>query len=634
MATEKQFAGGVDGFGVFSLKIDGENPPPSIGLVVSCNIIENPATIPCCQLELADRNNVLRNERALVDGTILTISMGPSLAEAETFTFRVTNVKERDADDGCRMLTVIAIIDKPKFLLDSRSWTIRGNSMAVLQTVCDDTDITFDTDVQTNDSMRWTSIAQGVRQFISTIERHAYKTDDSHIRTVLTADGRLICRDLTAQMQKDPSATLAFNTKAGKGMYQVHEFRPKSISGVMNGLTNYGEKIVWNSTDGKTNELSTMTHTSTDPLNVSSGVREQISGTRKTYVANSNDINVHSNWVKAEYLWRRNAASYTESARALILNTSPRVDIFSVIQMNAGLAKAKQDEAQDVKTSGKWIVMGKTRTYAQNRFSTLLLLTRNFTPVSGTSEIGGGMNIILTPFETVAALVRPYQLNLNISQILGELGPVEALAKAQEEAFAALKEQFKEGAEQFGFTELYEKYGEGKDALMSLLQEFNIARFLTGLCEGLNMLEKLSVNLVIELGPTILSNLANRMDKLEEMGDSFTRSIQALIDNGDIPAEYLNGPTINQRCVSNKLNDLQRNIDNALPDKCLDAFSIGRLSGPSIGISQLLRQLEEYLRGLLCSMGDGTVDGSSKNGTEDGLALDQYVPKEGWKLKR
>jgi hypothetical protein len=48
----------------------------------------------------------------------------------------------------------------------------------------------------------------------------------------------------------------------------------------------------------------------------------------------------------------------------------------------------------------------------------------------------------------------------------------------------------------------------------------------------------------------------------------------------------------------------------------------------------MLRQLEEYMRNLLCSMGDGTVDGSSKNGTEDGLSLDQYVPKEGWKLKR
>lgn len=634
MALDPELAGGVDGFGIFALKIDGKAPPPTNGLIVSAHVVENVATLPVCTMLLADRTNMLRDDRALVDSTLLTITTGPAVSNAKEFNFRVVNVKEFDAPDGCRMLDVVAVLDNPRFVFESKSWSVRGNSMSVMQTLCDDVGLTFDTTVQTNDSMRWTSVAQGMRQFLQLIESHAYKTDDSFIRTVVTADQRLICRDLTEQMQKDPVATFTFNKEPKKGQYPIQELRPKSLSGVMNGVTNYGEKVVWNSADGKVNELSSMEHTSTDPLNVNSDVRDQISGTRKTYGPNSTDINFHQNWVKAEYLWKRHAAAYTESARALILSADPAIDLFDVVEVEAQLPRAKQDETQDLKLSGKWLVVGRTRTYTQNRYSTVLVLSRNFTPVSGTSLIGAGKNLIITPFETVAALVRPYQLNFNISQMLGELGPVEALAAAQEAALANLKEQFKAGAEQFGFPELIEKYGEGKDSLMALMQEFNVARFLTGLCEGLNMLEKLSVSLVIELGPTILSNLADRLDKLDDMSANFTRGIQNLIDNGNIPDTYLDGPTINQRCVSNKLNDLQRNIDNALPDKCLDAFSIGRLMGPQMNLSQLARQLEEYLRSLLCSMGDGTVDGSSKTPKPDAPSLDQYTPNGGWTLKR
>lgn len=632
--VDRDSGGGVEGQGIFSLKIDGQNPPPSPGLVQSCHIVENCMALPMLKLQLADRNNMLRNDRALVDGTVITIVTGPTLETAREYEFRVFNVKEYDAEGSGRMLDVTAMFNYPTFVFDSRSWSIRGNSMTVFQTICDEVGLTFDTDVVTHDVMKWTSVAQSTKKFMERVERHTWLSEESFIRIAYASDGRVICRDLTQQMQRAPVRKFFFNTNVEPQGYRVHEMRPKSVSGVMNSVTNYGEKAIWNSADGKTNELSTMERTSTDPLNVSSDIREKISAARKTYVPNTTDINLHDNWVKSEYLWRRHGASYTESCRMLILGDVQDVSLYDVIEVNAGLVTSKQDEALDPKLSGKWIVIGRTMTFAQNRFSTVLLVSRNFTPVEGTTQVGGGANVKPSVYDTVAALVRPYQINLNISQILGDLNPIDALAGAHGSALDAMKAQFAEASDKYGFTELVDKYGEGKDKLMSLMQEFNMARFLTGMCEGLNILEKLSVNLSIELGDTILGDLASRLDQMEGLLGSFNSDIQQLIDNGDIPASYLNGPQINQRCVSNKIDDLRRNIDDALPDKCLDAFSIGRLMGPSINLSQLIRQAEEHLRSMLCALGDGTVDGSSEYGAPTGQQLDQYLPHGSWELQR
>lgn len=632
--ADKQAIGGVSGAGIFGMKVDGKVPPMGQGLVVSCFIIENEPSIPAMLLILNDLNNLFRSDMALVDGTVLDVKIGTSTEQVKEYSFRVVAVKEGRAPDGSTVLEVLALFNYPEFIYDTKSYVIKGNSQTALQTLSTECGLEFDTDQVTNDVMKWTSVAQSARQFMQTILLHSYAGDESYLSAILDAQGTLILRDLNRQMTRRPQHNLFYNFPAQAGGILVHEVQTQSSSGLNNATHNYGEDIVWNSSDGKTNTLTQLTHIATDPLNVNSEIRDKLASARKTYKENTTDINYHENWVRAEYLNKRHSAAFTETLRILIIGPEHDIQLYDSVNLQAGLVTAVEDQRPDPKLSGQWVVVGRTRVFAENRTSTAYLLSRNSTSVEGTTEIGGGKNNPPTPFETVAATIRSYDFNFNISQMLNELNPIEALASMQEDALTALKEEFKAASDQYGFTELYDKYGEGKDNLLSLMQEFNVARWLSGMCQALNELSKLSLSISIELGDTILQDLASRLDKLDGLGSSFTQQINELIANGDIPDEYLDGVQINQRCVSNKLDDLRRSINDEKPDKCLDAFSIGRLLGPSMNLGQFARELEEYLRDMLCAMGDGTVDGSGEKGYRDGPELDDFLPDGSWTLQR
>lgn len=629
MADEQFAAGGVQNQGYFGILIDGKTPPPTPNLVRSVQVFENTFAVPAALLVLADRTNILRSTHAIVDGTKITLTMGPSSDAASTFTFSVFAAREYD-EGGVHMMSVLCALDAPTFLFDSRSFAIKGTSLDALRQVCSIGGLTLDAgDLQPKDIMSWTAAAVSPKKFAFDIMQHMWISEEALPKIFITADKRMVVRDLNALFDKDPVAYFNFN-HPDTGLsptYRAHEFRPKSLSGIFNGMSNYGEKLLWADAKGKTNELSTVTVKGRDPLNINSDTRGDITATRKAYARPTNDINIHDKYMQAYYSNKRQSMTYTETARVLVLGGVPGVDIFDVVQVDAGLISGSNDVKTDEKVSGKWVVIGRTRVYSSMMYSEALLLARNFTPVEGTSNIGGGSNIIQTPLATVANVLRPYQINSSIKQALDGANPLDWVAQQHNYQLDVQLDQFQTDSEMFKFPELAAKYGEGADYLNSLMQEFNMAKYLTGICNALNSLEKLSVNFAINYKGSILGSMADRLDSMENMLGGFTKDVNGLISNGDIPAEYMDGPQINQRCVSNKIDDMSRMLDDALPDKCLDAFSISKLLGPSTNLSQLIRQQEENLRNFLCALGDGTVDGSSDQGTPDGEKLEMYMPR-------
>lgn len=629
MADANPTAGGVKNQGYFGLLLDGKAPPNAPNLIRNVHTYENTFAVPACLLVLADRTNILRSSHAIVDGTKVTITMGPSVENNTTLTFSVFAVREYD-EGGFHMMNVLCALDAPKFLYDSRSFALKTTSLEALNTVAQSSGLTLDAgDMQTKDIMSWVSAACSPKKFASEIEQHIWISEEAAPKMIITADKRMIVRDLNAQFDKDPVAYWTFNhPPTGKTPeFNVHEFRPKSLSGIFNGMSNYGDKLLWADSKGAVNEISTVTVKGKDPLNINSDTRGDIVGARKAYARPSNDINLHDKYMQAFYSNKRQAMTYTETARALIMGGCPNVDLFDIVEVTAGMVSANRELLTDEKLSGKWIVIGRTRVYAGHMYSEAFLLARNFTPVEGTSNIGGGANIIQTPLDTVANILRPLQINANIKQALDGASPLDWIAQQHSLKLDVMLNQFQIDSEAFKFTELADKYGEGADYLNSLMQEFSLAKLLTSMCAALNKLQKLSVDLSINYKTGILDSLAGRLDSMENMLGGMTSDINGLIANGDIPAEYLDGPQINQRCVSNKLDDMQKMLDDALPDKCLDAASISKLMGPSTNLSQLIRQAEENLRNFLCSLGDGTVDGSNTTGTPNGEKLEMYMPR-------
>lgn len=622
-------SGGVKDQGYFGLLLDGKAPPSMPNLIRSVHVYENTFALPCALIIFSDQTNVLRSTHAIVDGTKITMVMGPDQESASTLTFSVFAVREY-GEGGTPMLNVLCILDAPTFIFDTRSFSIRGTSIDALKQVASFGGLTPDFgDVQTSDIMNWVSAASSPKKFCHEIEQHMWISEEALPKMFITADKRMVVRDINKLFEDDPKAYWLFNHKptGDTPLYNLHEFRPKSMSGVFNGMSNYGEKLLWTDADGKTNELSSVTVKSTDPLNINSDTRGDIAGTRKQYARPTNDINLHSKYQQAYYSNKRQSMTYTETARALILGGCPEVDLFDIVDVSAGVINGQRQVETDIKVSGKWLVIGRTRVFVGGMYSEAFLLSRNFTPVEGTSNIGGGSNIIQTPLSTVANVLRPFQINANIKQALDGSNPIDWIAQQHNLQLDIMLDQFQTDSEMFKFPELAAKYGEGVDYLNSLMQEFNMAKYLTGICNVLNSLEKLSVNLAINYKGSILGALAGRIDAMENMLSGFTGDVNSLIANGDIPAEYLDGPQINQRCVSNKIDDMNRMLTDALPDKCLDALSISKLLGPSTNLAQLIRQQEENLRNFLCSLGDGTVDGSGKHGTPDGEKLEMYLPR-------
>lgn len=621
--------GGVEGQGFFGLLIDNKTPPPTPGLIRSCFIIENPVSIPCAVIEFADHNNRLRKENAIVDGTKFAISMGANEDSIETLEFRAIGVREYD-DAGTRIIRVVCAFDCPTFLYDSRSFAIRGTSRDALQNIASLCGLALDMPqtLQPKDNMMWLSATQSPKRFASEIEKHMWLGEDAMPKMMISADKRLIVRDLSQVIEQQPTATFVFNDKVKAGdEYNVAEFRTKSSAGTFNGVSNYGDTLLWADSKGNINELKSVSVKTRDPLNINSDMRGDIVGARRQYARPSNDSNIHDSYNMAYYSWRRKAMTYTETARALIAGGCPNVGLLDCVEVRAGLPTGDATQLTDVKTSGRWIVVGKTRGYYSGQYSDSMLLTRNFTPVEGTTGIGGGQNLALKTFPTIADILRPFQINTNIKQALDGLNPIDFLSQSHELRLNVMLDQFQTESDAFKFPELAQKYGEGADYLKSLMQEFSMASFINSICGTLSKLEKLSINLVIDYGPSILSALSSRLDRMEGMMDGFTGDINGLIADGDVPDYYLDGPQINQTCVSNKLSDLQKSVTDQLPDKCMDALSMSRLLGPKTNLSQLLRQTEEDLRNLLCSLGDGTVDGSNNTGTPDGKKLEMYMPK-------
>lgn len=627
--ADQASSGGVKDQGFFGLLLDGKAPPSMPNLIRSVHVYENTFAVPCALIVFADQTNTLRSTHAIVDGTKITLVLGPSPDAASTLTFSVFAVREY-GESGVRMLNVLCALDAPAFLFDTRSFSIRGTSLDALKQVASFGGLTPDFgDLQAQDIMTWTSAACSPKKFAHEIEQHIWVSEEALPKMFITADKRMVVRDINSLFEKDPVAYWIFNhTPSGKTpSYNLHEFRPKSLSGIFNGMSNYGDKLLWADSKGKTNELSSVTVKGRDPLNINSDTRGDIVAARKAYARPTNDINIHDKYMQAYYSNKRQSMTYTETARALILGGCPEVDIFDIVSVDAGVLSTSREVKTDDKLSGKWLVIGRTRVFVGGMYSEAFLLARNFTPVEGTSNIGGGSNIIQTPLATVANVLRPFQINANIKQALDGSNPLDWVAQQHNLQLDVMLGQFQTESEMFKFPELAAKYGDGVDYLNALMQEFNMAKYLTGICSALNSLEKLSVNLAINYKGGILDALAGRIDSMEGMMGGFTNDINGLISNGDIPAEYLDGPQINQRCVSNKLEDMNRMLSDALPDKCLDAFSISKLLGPSTNLAQLIRQQEENLRNFLCSLGDGTVDGSNKTGTPDGEKLEMYLPR-------
>ena len=608
-------AGSIKGSGYFSLRINGEDPPDTYNLLRSATGVEGPHAPPTAVIEFNDTNGVLRDKLAIVDGTKISIDIGTDADNCETHEFRVFAPRTTE-QAGAKIIRAVCVLDKPQYLYDVRSAFKQGTSLDAIKDLCNTAGIMVDADVNPNDSMTWLSVGQTPRVVVADIIKRMWLGEGELPQSVLTSSGTLIIRDVIKQLKGEPKRKMFYMYAPEDQGVIVSEFRTKSISGLLNTTQNYGSVSSHKLMDGTTETFDSVNMQADGEVNINSDIRSSIVKTAMAHDVRDPGTtgagaNVHKNWHKAQFNNVKVASTFTEMGRTLVkgyagLQMLDCVEMFAAERNGDSIGINKKD-------SGKWVIFGRTWQFIGGRYSEAYLLLRNYTPVEGTtplsSQSSGNNN--KPPVQSLSNTVRPDQLNSKLKQNASGLSAIDSLSINHTFQLNALTSKFATEGMQFKTPELVSKYGENADYLDAMMNEFSMANLLAGLCELLSPLEKLSLNLAFDLGPALLSMLAARLDDVFGLLGSFLSDINDLFAAGEIPEEYLKQPQISTNCAGRSIDDLMQTVNDKFPSKCLDALSLGRLSGPSISLSQLAARLEDQIRDLLCSWGDGTVDGSA-----------------------
>ena len=609
-------SGGVEGLAYVSAKVNGVSIGEGSNIVKNITFIEGTYTFPQVVFDFYDMHHMFEGKLALVDGTQLEFTIGDTQQNCDTFVFRIVG-NRKYMDNGVPVIHAAGIIDKSTFMLNTESYSKKGNSVEVLKDLCSKHDVKFDSTLTSDDSMTWISLNESPRMFSERIERFMWCGENTLPHQYFGLDGALHYVDLLKVMEDEPKFTFNYNSPTVTGSdITVLSMREKSVAGIMNYNQNYGRmSLVPNSQTGELEKVQNTKMQTSNSVNISADVKSSLAVTSISHeypdpIREGAGANVHKNWYKANDQWKRLASTFTEMVRVLVKGKH-NIPVFSTVQLNTGFLNGSAFDVNQ-KLTGKWVVTGRTIRTSNAGYYVAYLLTRNYVGNKGNTALltdSQGANKSMTVEPTVANPNRPTQFNMKVA------GSLDSVVNAQNKALDSLMSGFQSSGEQFGFPELKAKYGEGYDCLNALMSEFNMAALANSLCNPLSGLEKLSLNFSLGNGVGILNNLSSRMDACDDLLASFTGDINDLINAGAIPASYIDPPSLNAPCNLNSVSNMNSALEDAYPDTCMDAFSLDLLHAPYLNLSQYLRQLEEWFRKFLCMFGDGTVDGSADTKT-------------------
>jgi hypothetical protein len=609
-------SGGNQGLAYVSVKINGTAVGEGSNVIKQITFIEGTYTFPQVLFDFYDMHHMFEGNLAIVDGTQIEFTVGASSQNLDTLVFRVAGSR-RYMENGAPAIHAAAVIDKNSFMLNTEAYSKRGNAIDILKDLCKKNDVKFVSTETSDDNMTWISLNQSPRMFAERIERCMWLGENKLPHQYFGLDGALHLVDLIKVMSAEPVATFNYNSPTETNTdISVLTLREKSVAGILNYNQNYGRvTLAPNSQTGDLDKIHTADMKTDKSVNISADIKSSLAVTSISHeyadpISQGAGANVHKNWYKAIDQWKRLASTFTEMVRILVRGKDD-IPVFSTVQLNAGFLNGSKFDV-NAKISGKWIVTAKTIKISSSGYYVAYLLTRNFVGLKGNTALisdSQGANRAMTVEPTVANPNRPTQFNLKVA------GSLDSVIAAQNAAMDKMFAGFKSGADQYGFSELKAKYGEDYDSLNALMSEFNMAALVNSMCNPLSGLEKMSLDFSMGNGTGILKNLSSRMDACDSMLASFASDINRLVSDGNIPSSYVSPPTLNAPCNLNSVSDMNRALDNAYPDKCMDAFSLDSLHAPSLNLSQYLRQLEEWFRKFLCAFGDGTVDGSADTKT-------------------
>lgn len=651
----------------FTLKINDTPVSPSWNLFRKLLILNGfGISAPQLQLTLNDMHGYLTGDLAVNDGTKVTVTVGKKEDLARDIEFVVFGIKHHN-EGNANLIVLNCVINAPKYLMEAGKDVKKGSSIDALEDIAGKSGLTHVTDLSTQDTMTWLNCGEPRHMYAQRITEHAWNGNQSCVVSTTNIYKELMTYDLFECLNKDPKVTFCYsfddNSKDVEGSpITVMEVCPVTISGAMNSWTNYGHSFSQHSLSG-----TDLNYEKANPLVLGDGLplnkdlKSELEGSQLGWgsffdVGCDGDVsayNLHKNYYEAEYLNNRHRALFTEGLRVSI-DAFTELKLFDTVKYTQTDNLDAMDQVNQ-RYVGKYVVGGQAIVIEGHHYVEVLDLYRSFVEESGKTNIVGSSNSsgsgsspdpvggqvpvntggqaenMLPPLneggQTVSSMGGSDVPSPNSSESDNKFKPqvdsvtdkADAL-KSQSDSkteppidvaaakFADIKnavsDRFKKAGESYKTPELLDKYGEDADFLDSVMREFSRAKDLLSLCSLLGECELVSLEIAKLETPAMLDELESRAEFLESKMAEMDSTINDLINSGNLPDSYLDAPSTSLDCLDLGESVLDGFMEDILPDKCFDAVTWDKLSVPKLELSQLLDKIKDFIRDLLCTLGE------------------------------
>lgn len=366
-----QAALNIDGLAFCTLDIENASVPPSMNMIETILIKDGFGMgLPVMRMRLYDEDDKLSRDLNIKDGTLVTIRLGKSAAEAPSFPFRVFSWK-RDRNSQGKVLEITLIYNAPKFGAGSYSEFFEGSTSAVMQQLAELSGLQYDgPKKKTDDVQNWLNLNESRIAFSEDLAMRGYADEQSCMARCVTMEGILVYKDLMAMLREPAKHTLVHNTEGagstGKTI-DVRAAKDKSVSGFYTHYVNYGHKVFGHSFTAEDFKIETLdVNVQGAGLPVNTDVLAQIKerGARVSYTGldpgtgPDEGFNVHAKYEQAFYQNVRLLSLFSERMVAL---TDSVTDLrtFTVVEFNQGSGSKAGSSTAPTDVAGKYIVGGK-----------------------------------------------------------------------------------------------------------------------------------------------------------------------------------------------------------------------------------------------------------------------------------
>jgi hypothetical protein len=255
-----------------SISIDDQEVPYSN--LMTIDLTEgNAALMPALKIVMSDPASVYKTgDHALTDGNKISIVIAKSINDNKVAVRKYRLFAHKASDNPLNpVMTLVGILDAPKFTTSSVIEAYEGTSDDVLRTVAANGGLTYSglkefNGVTAGDSQVWRNVGKNRAVFVQEIARRGWVNNRSGMMCCPTSYGELRYRNLmdviNSKLDKVKFALLhnALNSDTDKNRkcYVVRQAKDHSAAGIMASWTNYGSTRTQPTLDGDGKSLTSM----------------------------------------------------------------------------------------------------------------------------------------------------------------------------------------------------------------------------------------------------------------------------------------------------------------------------------------------------------------------------------------